>query len=161
MHCNSYFVFICCFCILPCVCFVSGLNAFMSSVKHASSFIQKKLYILFDTCVCVCSCGSLQGLSTRMQTQKSSASQWRTAVWLTWSGWMKPFRTTDASLKSEPSAAWTAVGQGHRAVCTGCRLKALDGRVQKQRLNKFILFCCSDLFTVNSLMYCGCLIPVL
>lgn len=54
MHCNSYFVFRCCFCILPCVCFVSGLNAFMSSVKHSSSFIQKKLYILFDTCVCVC-----------------------------------------------------------------------------------------------------------
>lgn len=51
MHCSSYFVFICCFCILPCVCFVSCLNTFMSLVKHSSSFIQKKFYILFDVCV--------------------------------------------------------------------------------------------------------------
>lgn len=99
--------------ILHCVCFISHLNAFMSSFKarriaycskvpykyicRQTESHERKLWdLLSDGFVHV---HALQGLSTPMQTQRSSASRWRTAAWLTWSGWMKPFQMTDASLK--------------------------------------------------------------
>lgn len=100
------------------------------------------------------------GLSTPMPTQKSSASQWRMAVWLIWSGWTKPFQTTDASLRSKPIPAWTAAKRGRRAMRTGCCLKTLDRRAQKALLNKIsvhdiYIYCISlTFFPSNSIMYC-------
>lgn len=54
-----------------------------------SSLLAKDLWLVLSL--------SLQGLSTRMPTQRCSAWPCRTAAWPTWGGWTKLFRTTDAS----------------------------------------------------------------
>lgn len=98
-------------------------------LKCSSVWINGLFYV-----TCLCLHGSFQGLSTPTQTQKSSASRWRTAVWLTWVGWMKPFQMTDTSLKSKPVSAWTAAQRGNRATCARCCFEGFGSKGSESTL---------------------------